>query len=120
MFYCITNNPFLIDKHQKSILQIDGETIELLRFTKNKIIEGHKLLTHPLTGNIGPDKTPYKSVIITKEKGEIDLEHLAIIENAIDYTFNLLQNQKPEELDDEILKDYAYIDYDLIKSFFEE
>lgn len=117
---CITNNPLVIEQQKSFVEAIDGSTLELFYHVKHKVIEGYILLTHPLSGSIGPDKSPYKSVVLKKENGKLDLESLNTIEKAIEYTTSLILNQKPLDWDEEILNDFAYIDFEFVKAFFYE
>ena len=84
-YMIITNNPLvpkkLDDSHIVTYRDISYE--DVLKEVRDRIHEGHRLLSHPLSGSVKPNETPYKSVMISTGKGEIDEESLAIIENAI-------------------------------------
>ena len=81
----ITNNPLVLDRlketHDVVYREISYE--EILREVRDRIHEGHILLSHPLSGSVKPNETPYKSIMISEGKGEIDEASLKLIENAI-------------------------------------
>ena len=63
-YMVITNNPLvrsrLDDTHEVIYLELSYE--ELLKVVRDRIYEGHRLLTHPLSGSVKPKETPYKSI----------------------------------------------------------
>ena len=81
----ITNNPLVLDRlketHNVVYRKISYE--EILREVRDRIHEGHILLSHPLSGSVKPNETPYKSIMISERKGEVDEGSLRLIENAI-------------------------------------
>ena len=79
------------------------DLLKILYIARDKIHEGHKLMTHPLSGSIKPGQTYYKSIVITKDKGDLDTESLKIIESSI-------------AVAESMLKDFQLIDFELIKS----
>ena len=84
-YFIITNNPLVLEKlgetHNVVYKEISYE--EVLEEVRDRIHEGHLLLSHPLSGSVKPNETPYKSVMLSKGKGEMDERSLSIIENAI-------------------------------------
>ena len=113
----LSNNPMVINKNYPCIEGIEGDPLHVFRIIENEILKGCKLITHPLTGSIRPDISPYKTVIISNSIGNFDYEGLRIIENAIEYTENLYRNSPRPKWDKASLKDFQFVDYDLIKEF---
>jgi len=100
----ITNNPKVKEKYSgcyETVFLEAAGLMEILYLVRDKIHEGHGLLSHPLSGSVKPGQTIYKSVMITKEKSELDIESLKITENSI-------------AVAEKLLKDYQLIDLDLI------
>lgn len=96
---------------------LDGETyLNVLCQARDFIHKNHTLLTHPLSGSIKPNETPFKSVALSAEAEEFDMQSLEIIENAIATTEKLLKDCKVREWPQKILDDFKLIDYNLIKS----
>ena len=79
----ITNNGYVHEKYKEKtevIYKEDFNYLQILEFVRDKIHEGHELLTHPLSGSIKPNETPYKTIMISKEKGNLDENGLIIVE----------------------------------------
>ena len=110
----ITNNPMVREKQQKGrILEFhDTDCLGIFKAVRDKIHLGHELLTHPLSGSVKPGETPYKTVIISGEKGVLDERSLSLIEESIQTFIKL--NVKKREISAEILKDFQLIDFFLV------
>lgn len=117
-YRCLTNNPYIIERYQDQVESFEGGPLELFIKIKGEIMAGYRLVTHPLTGSIGPSINPYKSVILTTQKGSIDEESLHIIEQAIIHTTNLLSNHTKCVWDLRSKKDFQELDFDFVKRFF--
>lgn len=114
----ITNNPMVVEKYKEKMditFLNENNYIDMLLAVRNKIHEGHKMLTHPLSGSVKPNETPYKSVLISKDKDSIDMDSLQMIEGSIDVTKKFLNIKKTPEWNPKILGDFQLIDYFLIK-----
>lgn len=146
----VTNNPRvkkeLSSQNKIEIIYMAGQSQEeILRFARDKIHLGAKLIVHPMMGRIKPHETPYKSVLMeisesreTQENNEVseisagrqisespdlDYNSVMIIEDSILETSKLLNNTyaiKYDINDEESLKDLAYIDYLLMKAGLDE
>lgn len=96
---------------------LDGEAfISILYYARDLIHKNYILLTHPLSGSIKPNETPFKSLALSAEPKEFDIQSLEIIENAIATTEKLLKDCKVREWPERIIDDFKLIDYNLIKS----
>lgn len=113
----ITNNVLVHDKYsgKMDILYLeDLSYLDILKFIRDKIHEGHKLLTHPLSGSIKPNETPFKTVAISFDKDELDLQSLEIIEDSIATAMKFIEGKKTPNWTEEILEDFMLIDFNLI------
>lgn len=116
-FEIITNNPLVVEKfgraHDIAYYEISYE--EILKKVRDRIHEGHRLLSHPLSGSVKPNETPYKSIIITKGKEiELDLKSLELIENAVGACGKFAF--KADTYEAEVYKDFQLIDCTLLES----
>ena len=114
----ITNNQKVRDffkKERIEVLYIDGDYKDVLYTVRDKIQLNYHLLTHPLSGSIKPNETPYKSIAIKKEK-KLDLLSLELISNAIEVYKKLQKDLKTPLWTESILQDFMVIDLDLIKN----
>ena len=85
-----------------------------VREVRDRIHDGHLLLTHPLSGSVKPNETPYKSVLISAGKEEVDRRSLTIIENAIDACHKF--QDKTGRYGESVLEDFQLIDWTLLES----
>jgi len=110
----VTNNP-LVAAQCKSTYQvdyIDTDIIGLLTKVRDLIHKGHRLLTHPLTGSVKPNETPYKSIILSEVSGKTDLQSVTIIEDSI----AAAQKFSPRNIPEKYLQDMQMVDLSLITS----
>lgn len=115
----ITNNTLVRDEYQDDmeVVYLDSlDFLEVLTIVRDKVHVGHRLLTHPLTGSVKPNETPFKSVIISEEIGEMDFDSLHMIEQSTLTAKKFLDQKKIKNWPEEILKDFRTIDYSLITS----
>lgn len=103
------------EKNQMEYLE-KSTYLDILHLTRDLIHKNHLLLTHPLSGSIKPNETPFKSIAVSDEPKEFDYQSLEIIENAIATTEKLLKDSKVREWPEKIIGDFKLIDYNLIKS----
>lgn len=120
-FIIITNNPRVRDEYGSKycVLYQDCSFNEVLYTVRDKIHKGHKLLTHPLSGSVKPNETPYKSIMISAERGSMDNDSVMLIEDAITVATSgkfEKYRQRQSILNQRILADFQMIDFFLITS----
>lgn len=121
----VTNNPqvktYLSGKKLDSyydLIWIEGYTEDVLRNVRNLCHNNYRLLTHPLSGSIKPNHTPYKTVILEKSAlPVIELESIALAESGLAKTLALLADKPRLRTDPHCLDDFAVIDLDFFKSY---
>lgn len=125
----VTNNPMAkeyFENVEKAELKFDYQGFEVkyieafgymdvLVTVRDMVQKGYELVTHPLSGSIKPNETPYKSVAVRKAKA-FDMNSNDIIENAI-ATFQKFEKDKgvPQWID-RVKEDFMVVDFDLIKN----
>ena len=115
-FVIVTNNPKVRDD-LGSEFEDDFADItyrEVLCKVRDMIYEGHKLLTHPLSGSVKPNETPYKSILVGKTTGKMDPQDASIIENSI-ITADKFSVKFPN-MPQSVREDFQLIDSTLIRS----
>ncbi|WP_066503874.1 GrdX family protein [Abyssisolibacter fermentans] len=114
----ITNNPLVKEKFSEyDIIFKEIDYLEILKQVRDMIHKGHKLLTHPLSGSVKPNETPYKSLAVSKQSiGKLDMDSLMIIEKSIETTNKFYNNAKRPHWKESILEDFQLIDKTLIEN----
>ena len=110
----ITNNP-LVKACLPTDYWVDFEHItyrQVLVKTRDFVYAGYRLYTHPLSGSVKPNETPYKSVVISRSPSNMEPEEAMIISSSIE-TFDKFPPCK-RELSESVLKDFQLIDYTLL------
>lgn len=96
------------------IIYKDVEPLEILKIGRDYIHQNYKLLTHPLYGNFRPHELFYRTILIKKSE-HLDPESLELIENSILKIEDILKKTQKRYASDEVIEDYAYIDFQIIK-----
>ncbi len=115
----ITNNPYVYEKYKDKrevIYKEDFKYMDMLEFVRNRVHEGYELLTHPLSGSIKPNETPYKSLIMSTKKGELDEMGLSIVEESISTAKKFMTNKPTPDWKEHVLDDFRVIDLSLMEN----
>lgn len=113
----LTNNPMSRENFEKKydVEFVNGNVNDVYIKVRDYIHKGHRLLTHPLMSSVKPNEIPYRTVIITKQKGDImDMDSLMIIESSIETLNKFLKDFSIPNWSENVLEDFKLIDYDLI------
>lgn len=113
----VTNNPAVRSAYEKKyeIDFIDGTYPDVLQRVRDLIHEGSVILTHPLSGSVKPNETPYKSIALA-QGGALDFDSLRLIEDAIVVVQGLIKDEIQRMLDPALLPDFQMIDLTLLRS----
>ena len=118
----ITNNPKIAEEMSGKNIDISyfeqADFMEISYKARDIIHLGYKLLTHPIVSSIKPYETPYKTIVLAYNNGEIDLESIELIENSIELLKNFLDKPR-RKLTKNIDEDFKLIDYKLISEAIE-
>lgn len=112
----LTNNSAVYEKY-KGMYNVEFKYCsyrELLSLARDYVHKGHELLTHPLSGSVKPNETPFKTILIDEDVRDVHMNSLRTIENSIETADKFTYTDKPVEED--ILNDFMYIDLSLIKN----
>lgn len=115
-FIIITNNPLVKDRLGQEY-EVDFEEIsyeEVLKKVRTFVYNKHELLTHPLSGSVKPNETPYKSIMVAKNPDRYNMESMKIIDRAIAVVPKF--EFKSDKYAEDVYDDFQYIDYALISS----
>lgn len=115
----VTNNSLSNErlKEKYKVVFVNGSLMDVFTATRDYIHKGYVLLTHPLSGSIKPNETPYKTIAISElPQSEVDFNSLMLIENSIETAAKLLVNKQRKAWSDKVLEDFRVIDFDLIRN----
>ena len=126
MSMLVTNNPLVEEQFQSEfkVEFIETDLLGILTYIRGMVHKGYKLLTHPLSGSIKPNESPYKSVLITGNrednaalfeadfKSKTDFQSVDIIEKSIQTACKF----PPKHIPEHYLSDLQMIDLELIRS----
>ncbi|MCF6462434.1 GrdX family protein [Clostridium sp. Cult1] len=113
----VTNNKYVYEKYKDTIeikYDEDFTYLDVLEYVRDKIHKGHKLMTHPLSGSVKPNETPYKTIMISKDKNTMDYDDLMIIEESIATAKKFIHNKPTPNWTERVLDDFRVIDLSLI------
>lgn len=119
----VTNNEMVNEKFKDNleVSFLQGyDYLQVLEWVRDRVHEGHKLLTHPLSGSIKPNETPYKSIMISKDKFELDTDGLLIIEEAIGAAKKFVSIKPTPNWKERVLDDFRVIDLSLMENVIEK
>lgn len=110
-YLIVSNNPLI--KDLKNVIWVEGSYENVLIKVRDMVYEGVDLISHPLNASMRMLYSPYRSILVGDKNPKIDPFQIEIIENSIiDYKKNL----EHRNVDWKNEKDYATIDYELLKS----
>ena len=113
----VTNNILVYEKYKASMditYKEDFSYLDVLNYTRDLIHQGHELLTHPLSGSIKPNETPFKTIIVSSKARKLDYNSLRIIEESIQVAKKFVAHKPIPNWSDKILNDFRVIDLSLI------
>lgn len=121
-FRCITNNPLLLDKGFTALEFHNTDVLGLFRIIVPEVAAGYRLLSHPLTGSIRPDITPYKTVLLSASPGAVDPVSLQLIDRAAGYAerlYRLRETPLYTQWDARTREDFQLVDLSIVEQALE-
>lgn len=103
-FYKETNEVFYFQKM---------DFVDLLNVVKEKIYEGHKLLSDPIMYNLENADNPYKSIALSVKTTD-DTEHQKLIDNVINIAKKIPARKHFSDFDDVTLEEFRFVDLNLL------
>ena len=110
----ITNNPAVATMYPELSSYVECSVYDVFAAVRDAVHRGARVVSHPLSGSIKPNESPYKSVVITDATGPLDFKSLQAIEDAISMLARL--PDKKYIYDESVLDDFRIIDLDLVNS----
>lgn len=120
MYRIITNNRLCLVKYgdQVPVEFLEGKGYMDVLFTvRDYIQKGWRLETHPMTGSLKPNQTPFKSIMISDlpvDREEF-YEQEITIENGIMVCRKFQSIRKTPDWPENLLEDFRLVDLSLIE-----
>ena len=120
MYRIITNNSLCRDEYQEllPVEYLEGKGyMDVLLTVRDYIQKGWRLETHPMTGSLKPNQTPYKSIMVSDlplDQEEFYSQEMTI-ENSILSCRKFLEIKQTPDWSEEIRKDFMIVDLSLIE-----
>ena len=120
MYRIVTNNSLCRDKYQEllPVEYLEGKGyLDVLLTVRDYIQKGWRLETHPMTGSLKPNQTPYKSIMVSDlplDQEEFYNQEIPI-ENSILSCRKFLEIKQTPDWSEEIRKDFMIVDLSLIE-----
>ena len=113
-YLIVTNNPMVAELLPKryQVAYEERSYRDVLICVRDLVFAGHRLYTHPLSGSVKPNETPYKSVAVSRGVRGMENDEAMIISYAIE-TFDKF-TPRDRVLTERILRDFQLIDFTLI------
>ena len=114
-YFVLTNNPMVCEKAAAGadVVYKPGSIQGIFEEAACYIAQGHRLLTHPLSGSVKPGETPYKSMLISSDALQnMDLASARLISSAIDACGKF--SDKSGSYTEQTLRDLQLVDVSLI------
>ena len=110
----ITNNPLAAEKYPTFATLLDTGVAGIFQVARDDIHLGAVIINHPLSGSIKPNESPYKSLLLSLDRGAVDFKSLELIEGAVYVLGKMPVRERVLPL--QALKDFGVIDLDLLHS----
>jgi len=113
----VTNNSKVFNFYKETnevIFNQKQDLVEFLGFIKEKIYEGHQVLSDPILSNIERPENPYKSIAISREIFEENDYQEKLIEKVIGIAQKIKNRKKFYEFNENSLEEYRFIDLNLL------
>lgn len=115
----MTNNSKVVDKYKNKFdleFTESSDMLSVLIKARDYMHKGYSLLTHPLSGSLKPNQTPYKSILLSNDNKPFDFDKLHLIENSIETFYKFIKNNNISKWNEDIKDDFKTIDLSLIDS----
>ncbi|MDR1834450.1 MAG: GrdX family protein [Fusobacteriaceae bacterium] len=113
----ITNNSKVYNFYKETnevLFYQKKDLIELLEIVRDKVNEGHRLLSDPIFSCLERPENPYKSVAITELRFEDNKDHQKMIDGVISIAKKIENRKKFYEFHENNLDEYRFIDLNLL------
>ena len=115
-YFVLTNNPLVRERFAPDVevAFVSGGIGDVFEGAARYVADGHRLLTHPLSGSVKPGETPYKSMLLsTKAARDMDAASARLVSHAITTCEKFVD--RSGSYSEQILHDMQLVDLSLIE-----
>lgn len=116
-FRIVTNNP-LVARALGTYYEVDFQPQlsyrDILLRVRDLVYAGHALYTHPISGSVKPNETPYRSIVVSRALHAPDMEQLTLAGSCL-ATYDKFTPRR-RELTEAVKEDFQLVDYTLLCS----
>jgi len=112
-FRILTNNPSVAGAYSAIAQPIDGGVSQVFNAVRDAVHLGAELISHPLSGSLKPNESPFKSVLLSTARGSVHRASLTVIEDAAS-VFERLPI-KARLYSTQVMADFECVDLDLTR-----
>ena len=112
----VTNNP-LVKRCMEDWYAVTYRDVghrEVLIWARDLIYAGYRLYTHPVSGSVKPNETPYKSLVVSRRPESFSADQAELISAAV-ATYDAFPPRSRVDTR-AVLEDFQLIDYTLLAS----
>ncbi|MFQ6671853.1 MAG: GrdX family protein [Candidatus Tectimicrobiota bacterium] len=106
-----TNNP-LVSHHYPEARYLEGPPLKVLLAARDAVHRGHRLLLHPVLGNLLPHRGFFRSIVLTgRPEGSAEPASIALLENTLEV---FRDSGPPPSPPERVTADLQTIDFELL------
>lgn len=114
-FLILTNNPLVVKclgNEYKIRFEQNATYRDILVEARDMVYAGHTLYTHPLSGSVKPNETPYKSIVLSDIAKKFDADMANIMGESVQAFDKFTPRNRV--MTEKLLEDFQLIDYTLL------
>lgn len=118
-YLMITNNDKVHGKYSTTMEVVYVEKsayLDILYQVRDYVHRGYKILTHPMAGSLKPNQTPFKSVLLEKNRDTDNYQSIMLIESSIEAAQKFMQFKATPVWSPRIREDFKTVDLSLMDS----
>lgn len=114
----VTNNPSVTLAEQD--IFVEGGLLAVMQAARDLVHKGHSLISHPLSGSVKPNESPYKSIVLAaRSSSQVDFSSLSVIEGCWETSMRMLRESPLPNYSARVLTDFQLIDSLLLQTALE-
>lgn len=114
-FSLVTNNELVGDLGYP-LIKVEGSIEQVLQMVLEMTLQGHRLLSHPLSGSVKPAINPYKSVLISTELEKINYQEVEMVQTCLEKVMAMRKQRILVTWGTQVDADLKFLDCELMKS----